>query len=219
MQRRAFLVAAPAVVLVACGPAEPMASSASVLSQRAYRHPGPPMLSLFTMKSTSSDNGMHTGLMINASQRVIFDPAGTFGDDIAREPWGYLVPENNDVHYGITDEIAEFYARYHARITYYVLRQDLVVTPAQAEAAFRAATAYGAVPKAQCTVATTAVLRQVPGFQSLQSTWFPDNLSRQFASFPGVVEREYRENDSDDKSLAADAFGAQIVAAGAVAQP
>jgi len=212
MDRRAFLLGASALGLTACGAAEPVSTPQSVLSARAYAHPGPKMLTLFTMKSTSSDRGMHTGLMINASQRVIFDPAGTFGGDVAQQPWGYLVPENNDVHFGITDEIADFYARYHARMTYYVLRQDLPVSAAQAEAALRAAMSYGAVPKAHCTVAATRVLRQVPGFEGITETWFPDRLSDQIALFAGVTTREYRENDSDDKALAAAAFGAEVPA-------
>lgn len=212
MDRRVFLLGAAAAGLTACGAAEPVSTPQSVLSARAYVHPGPTMLTLFTMKSTSSDNGMHTGLMINASQRVIFDPAGTFGGDVAKQPWGYMVPENNDVHFGITDQIADFYARYHARMTYYVLRQDLPVSAAQAEAALRSATAYGAVPKAQCTLATCRVLKRVPGFEGIRESWFPDRLSEQVARFPGVTEREYRENDSDDKTLAAAAFGADLPA-------
>jgi hypothetical protein len=147
---------------------------------------------------------------------VIFDPAGTFGGDVARQPWGYLVPENNDVHFGITDQIADFYARYHARMTYYVLRQDLPVSEAQAEAALRSARAYGAVPKAQCTIATCRVLKRVPGFEAIRESWFPDRLSDQFARFAGVTERAYRENDSDDKALAAAAFGEQLMARGLI---
>ncbi|KAA9010559.1 hypothetical protein [Histidinibacterium aquaticum] len=206
MDRRVFLLGASALGLSACGAAEPVSTPQSVLDSRAYVHPGPPMLSLFTMKNVSNGNGMHTGLMINASQRVIFDPAGTFGGDVAEQPWGYLVPENNDVHFGITPEIEDFYARYHARQSYYVLRQDLPVDAQQAEVALRNALSYGAVPKAQCTTATSRILKAVPGFGDINVTLWPDRLSDQLARRPRVSSREYRENDSDDKTAAAEDF-------------
>ncbi|SLN21576.1 hypothetical protein [Roseisalinus antarcticus] len=214
MRRRTFLIGAPALALTACGAAEPVSMPVAVLSASAYRHPGEPRLTLFTMKSTANGNGAHTGLMVNASQRVIFDPAGTFGGDVADKPWGYLVPENNDVHFGITPEIEDFYIRYHARLTYYVLRQDVPVTAEQAEAALRGVMSYGAVPKAQCTIATSRILAGVPGFSGIKTVLFPDRLVDQLARYPGVTSREYRENDSDDKSEAADAFGAELAAAG-----
>lgn len=210
MNRRAFLAGASALGLSACGAAEPVSTPAAVLSARAYRHSGPPLLSLMTMRSTSGDRGEHTGLMINASQRVIFDPAGTFGRDVAAQPWGALVPENMDVHFGITPTIENFYIYYHARETYYVLRQDIPVTPQQAEVALRAVMAYGAVPKAACTTATSEVLGQVPGLEWISPVLFPDALVRQVDQIPGVVSRVYRDTDSDDKSLAAESFGALL---------
>lgn len=212
MNRRHFLLGVSGVALVACGAAEPVHTPTSILSQRAYRHDGPPMLTLFTMKSTGSDNGAHTGLMVNASQRVIFDPAGTFGGDVAAEDWGYLVPERNDVHFGITPDIERFYVSYHSRQTYYVSRLDIPVSAEAAEAALRGVMAYGAVPKARCTVATSRILQGVPGFEGIRPTYFPDNLERQLAGYPGVVRSEHRENDSDDKSEATEAFGEVLAA-------
>jgi len=214
MNRRAFLAGASALGLSACGAAEPVSTPQSVLSSRAYRHDGSPMLTLFTMRNTGSDRGAHTGLMINASQRVIFDPAGTFGRDVAAQSWGNLVPENMDVHYGITPRIEEFYARYHARLTYYVLRQDIPVTADQAEAVLRAAVSYGAVPKTRCTIATGEILRQAPGLEWIRPTLFPDGLVEQVATIPGVRERVIRENDSDDKTVAAANFTPEPEGAG-----
>ena len=210
MKRRAFLAGASAFGLTACGAAEPVSTPAAVLAARAYRHDGPPLLSLMTMKTVSGDRGEHTGLMINASQRVIFDPAGTFGRDVAAQPWGALVPENMDVHYGITPTIENFYIYYHARETYYVLRQDIPVTAEQAEAALRAAIAYGAVPKGGCTTSTSKILQQVPGLEWINKVLFPDALVRQVDRIPSVVSQVYRDTDSDDKSLAAESFGATL---------
>ncbi|KPP84008.1 MAG: hypothetical protein HLUCCA08_00705 [Rhodobacteraceae bacterium HLUCCA08] len=193
MDRRGFLIGAP-LALAACGSGEYAWAPDDVVQRAAYVHPGPPALTLFTMKNTGTDNGAHTGLMINASQRVIFDPAGTFGHP--------SIPERNDVHYGITPRIADFYVSYHSRITYYTVIQHLEVSAEAAEMALRGVEAAGPVAKARCTTDTSAVLRRLPGLESLRTTWFPDNLMRQFAALPGVRQREHRETDSDDKSEA-----------------
>ena len=93
MKRRTFVLSAP-LVLAACGGVtrEEILAPQSAIDRVAYVHPGPKRLTLMTMKNTGSDNGAHTGLMINASQRVLWDPAGTFGHS--------TIPERNDVHFG-----------------------------------------------------------------------------------------------------------------------
>jgi hypothetical protein len=57
--------------------------------------------------------------------------------------------------------------------------------------------AYGAVPKAMCTTATSAILRATPGFESMPSTWFPKPLSDAFATLPGVRTRVITDDDDD----------------------
>ena len=59
--------------------------------------------------------------MINGSQRVIFDPAGTVRLS--------AVPERGDVLYGISPKVADFYARAHARETFHVVIQEIEVSP------------------------------------------------------------------------------------------
>jgi len=41
----------------------------------------------------------------------------------------------------------------------------------------------------------------LPGFEGIQSTWFPKNLSDQFGQYPGVTTERLFENDDDDKTL------------------
>lgn len=203
MDRRRFILTAP-LALAACGGTvlrEEVLAPQSVIDRVAYTDPGPKYLTLLTMKNTSSGNGAHTGLIINASQRVLWDPAGTFGHR--------LIPERNDVHFGITPQIEQFYISYHSRVTYYTVLQTLEVAPEVAEEALRRAIANGPTPKAMCTTHTSTMLRELPGFESLRRTMFPNNLADAFGKIPGVVTREYRENDSDDISVAA----AQIDAA------
>ena len=200
MDRRAFLIGAP-LALAGCA-GQPVWAPDATVERAAYAHDGPSALTLYTMKNTGSGNGAHTGLMVNAGQRGIFDPAGTFG---LRQ-----VPERNDVHFGITPRIEEIYVSYHSRVTYYVMRQYLPVPAATAERALRGVMSYGAVPKAQCTLAVSRILSALPGFESIRATFFPDSLYRQFGALPGVIETEHRETDSADKDLAAARFEGRL---------
>lgn len=163
-----------------------------VVQQAAYRDPGPTRITMFTMISTRTGRGGHTSLMINGSQRVIWDPAGSFKHE--------TVPERNDVLFGITPAVADVYMRYHARETWYVKVQELDVSPEVAEAALRAVQAYGPVGAAKCARTTSDILSKLPGFGQIQQTWFPVKLSEQFAQIPGVRERTLREFDSDDNT-------------------
>ena len=168
----------------------------------AYVHDGPPAITLYTMISNRTGAGAHTSMMINASQRVIFDPAGSVELSI--------MPEIGDVLYGITPQIEGWYERAHARETYHVRIQRKEVPPEVAEKALRLVQANGTVPSAACTTATSAILAQLPGFEGVRRTLFPNNLAKQFGRLDGVTERVLRENDSDDKGLAEAEFEAKV---------
>ena len=109
----------------------------------------------------------------------------------------------------MSPQIEDYYVSYHARETYYVEGQRVVVSADVAEQALRLALAYGPVGQGSCTRAASAILGQLPGFESIRSTLFPNALRNTFAMLPGVELTEYREADGDDKSVAA----AQIDAA------
>ena len=179
------------LLLAACG-AEPKWAPQEEIQRVAYRADGPAKLTLFTVINNRSNSGAHSALMINGSQRVIFDPAGTW--------WHHSIPERNDVHYGITPRVLEFYVDYHARESYRVVMQEIVVSPEVAEMALREVQAYGAVPKAFCARSTSTILSRLPGFGSIRPTFYPKNLRRQFARIPGVKERVIHDYDDDDHS-------------------
>ena len=189
--RRLLLAFAALSMLGGCSGVSVWADDETV-AQAAYRHPGPPRLTLFTMVSNSTGNGGHTSLMINGSQRVIWDPAGSFKHE--------TIPERNDVLYGITPPVADVYTRYHARETWHVVVQELDVSPQVAEAAIRAVQAYGAVGAANCARSTSDILSKLPGFGQVTQTWYPVKLSEQFAQFSGVRTRKLHEYDSDDNT-------------------
>lgn len=185
---RWFAALAVCGVLAGCAqpPAAPYASDKRVAAV-AYRAPGPSTITVLTMVSNRDGSGGHSALLINGSQRVIFDPAGSFVND--------RVPEQEDVLYGVSPAVLAGYKSAHARSTFHVVSQTIEVTPEQAEIALQLARQNGAVPRAFCTSANTALLRQVPGFEDVRSTFFPTNLMEQISQRPGVVEEKYFEDD------------------------
>ena len=152
---------------------------------------GPPTyITLYTVVNKANGSGAHSSILVNASERAIFDPAGTW--------YHPRLPERNDVHFGMTDKALAFYVDYHTRVTYDTIEQKVYVSPEVAELVLARIKAYGAVPKAMCTQATSSILRGVPGFESLPQTFYPKKLSAAFAKMPGVTTRVITDDDDDD---------------------
>jgi hypothetical protein len=175
--------------LAACG-AEPKWDSDEFVARSHYVFDGPPSLTLFTVVSTRDGTGAHSGLMVNGAERIMFDPAGT---------WHHpALPERNDVHYGMSPKMVNFYIDYHARETFDVIEQTIVVSPEVAALVAAKVKAYGAVPKANCTNAISSILRGVPGFESLHHTWYPAKFSKEFGTLPGVTTKRITDDDADN---------------------
>jgi hypothetical protein len=200
LRRRTFILGAP-LALASCGSGEPIWAPDDFVNAKIYRGTGQKSLTLYTMINVASGNGGHSSLLVDASQRVMFDPAGSFKNE--------SIPERNDVLFGISPRVEEFYVSFHARQTYYVEGQRIIVSDDIAERALQSVMANGAVPKAGCALAVSKVLRAIPGFEDIRRTISPTRIRDDFAKLPGVVTTIYREDDADDKSIAA----AQIDAA------
>ncbi|MDZ7708845.1 MAG: hypothetical protein U5K36_00995 [Roseovarius sp.] len=189
---RSIFLALGAVFFLAGCAAESVQSPMEEVARAAYRHDGPPRLTVYTMINNNSGAGAHSALMINGAQRVIFDPAGTFNN-------GRHLPERDDVLYGINPAVADVYTRYHARKTYHVRIQRLDVSPELAARAIALVEANGPVPNAACSLATSRILGQLfPG--QVGTSWFPKKAADDFARIPGVTEETLHEYDSDDNS-------------------
>ena len=174
--------------LAACG-AQPVWAPEDQVQSARFVSEEPAYITLYTVINKSSGSGAHSAILVNGSERLIFDPAGT---------WHHpRLPERNDVHFGMTDKALAFYIDYHARKTYDVIEQKIYVSPAVAEQILAKVKAYGAVPKAMCTNATSGILRTVPGFESMPATWYPKKLSDAFGQLPGVEERLITDDDDD----------------------
>lgn len=203
--RNLLCIGAAMLALAGCAAPQQPNADAETLAQVAYRHPGPPKLTLYTMINNRTGRGGHTSLMVNASERVIFDPAGSFHAPV--------VPERNDVLYGITPAVEKAYRGSHARSTFHVIVQEVEVTPAQAQLAYQLVVSNGRVPGAYCAQATTGILQQIAGFESVDRTFYPEKLAEQFGQLPGVVTNRYYENDSADLKDGIARSGAELSAA------
>jgi hypothetical protein len=181
------LLAAMAALTLLAACAEEMGASAVQIAKARYESSEPPYIALVTTVARRNDRGAHTGLIINAGQRVLYDPAGTFTHP--------SLPERGDIHYGMDDRMVRYYKRFHARFSHYVHEQKVYVPMEVAELVLRRTQAEGAQPKMFCSNATGAILNGVPQFANVRSSFFPENLRRDFAEVPGVIDSYWYEND------------------------
>lgn len=185
MRRLVLALALPAL-LAGCGiNAESVWAPEAEVARVRYAEPSQPMLALVTVRDEGGGSGAHTALLINASERVLFDPFGGWTDP--------NVAERNDVLHGFSPEAEARYLNYQAQDGYYYVRQEIAVSPEVAERALALAVAKGPTGMAMCTNAVSGLLRQLPGFESVGTAWTPDSLSRRFARLPGVTTVEVHE--------------------------
>ncbi|HEY6918071.1 MAG TPA: hypothetical protein VI412_02350, partial [Tabrizicola sp.] len=125
--------------LAACGAEPKWAPQEQVDAVRFVEGP-PNYITLYTVVNKRTGSGAHSAILVNGSERVIFDPAGTW--------YHPKLPERNDVHFGMNDKALAFYIDYHTRKTYDTIEQKVYVSPEVAELVLARVKAYGAVPKA-----------------------------------------------------------------------
>jgi len=157
------------------------------VAKAAYVSNDPPSITLVTVINNNTGAGGHTALIINASQRVAFDPAGTFKSKQA--------PERNDVVYGMRPAVLQAYFSFHARTAWHVVTQKIIVSREVAEKALQLAKTNGAVASGFCANATTRLLRKVPGFETIPVSFFPIRTMKNFAKLPGVITNTIYEYD------------------------
>lgn len=177
------------VVLMACEGSErnaPVASSMEI-QQATYVSPLPNSIILMTMVKENDDFGEHSGLLINASQQVLYDPAGTFRHSTS--------PNSRDVNYGMHPAMVEYYKSYHARRGYYVVAQEIQVTPEIAELIFQRAVAQGETAKLRCGISISSVLNVLPMFAHIPTTYYPGKIMDRFGEVPNVTTSYVYEVD------------------------
>ena len=184
---RGFVLLIAAFALTACGGASIWAPDEEI-QKRAYVSEEQPYLMLKTMVSNRTGGGGHSSLLINGSQVVMYDPAGRFKNSV--------VPERNDVIFGLNPQVLKIYDGFHARKTHHVVSQKIYVTPEVAAKAMQVAFSHGPSLDGYCAVNTSSILQEIPGFEGLRRTFNPVSLLEQFEKLPGVITTKYYENDS-----------------------
>jgi len=167
------------------------------VSRAAYTHNGPTSITLYTMLSNRNGSGAHTSIMVNGSQRVAFDPAGSFRHE--------KIVSRNDTVFGMTPYMVDQYTRFHARETYHVVIQTIEVSPEVAEQALQMVINHPAVMQSHCAMSTSQLLSKLPGFEDVKPSYYPKRLMETFATKDATFERLY-EYDSDDKTGVLRAF-------------
>ena len=183
--RRAILVLGAALALAGCEPYRP-ASLDDVAAAR-YVSEAPPSVTLISMVNNRTGRSAHSALLINGSQQVLYDPAGTFSHPD--------LPRRDDIHYGMTPRFVDYYERYHARFSHHVEAHQVPISPAQADQLIANAQAEGKALKMHCALAVADVLRPVPPFGNAPRSYYPEGLRADFAAMPGVRTSYVRESD------------------------
>ena len=184
---RLGLLLAMVTVLSACGVAQlPWAPDAEVARAR-YHDPSPSSITLMTVVANGSTAAGHSALLINASERVIYDPAGTW--------YNKDVPERADMLYGITPKMLKYYLDYHARDRFHVVMQTKVVAPEVAEHIKQLAIQKGTSMNAMCAQNTSDLLAHTPGFEGFKVSVWPKSAVAEMSRVPGVVTKTIYQDD------------------------
>lgn len=184
--KRLFLALAMVGLVAGCAP-NPSQKPPEHLETLAYKNEGPTSLTLYTMVNRRSGAGAHTSLQVNASQKVLFDPAGSFKAE--------GVVRSGDVLYGFNPTLEKVYTGAHARSTHFVRKVTIPVPPEVAEMALMKVKANGPVNAAYCAASTSAILSTLPGFTDIDRTFYPVKLEEQLISIPGVTTETVIEDD------------------------
>lgn len=176
------------LLLAGCGVPPGTDADHVAVARDAYAHGAPYSMTLLTVIDARTGGGAHTGLMINGSERVIFDPAGSF-----RHP---EITEAGDVIYGVTPAIEKTYIDYHVRNAYDMVAQTVPLSREEADRLIALAEGSGSTPRAFCAMATSGLLRE-GGFTSLGRTFYPGRLMQDMGRLPDVETREITVRNVD----------------------
>ena len=90
--------------------------------------------------------------------------------------------------------------------THHVVIQNLDVSPEIAERVLQLVRANGPVTSAFCASASSAILRQIPKFEGIGQTMFPNRLAANFGKIRDAREQKLYEYDDADKRVALEAY-------------
>ena len=175
------------VGLAGCDGARREAAPDPVPPTARVAHDGPASVTLLTVKNVRSGTGDHAALLIEGSERVLYDPAGSF--ELAN------LARRNDVIFGITPDVEQVYLGYHARATHDVIVRTLPLRREDADALIALVEATPPARPGLCATRSSAALRTLPGLEGLSRSPFPRSLGQSFAAKSGVTNRRVAATD------------------------
>lgn len=184
--KRLFLALAAVAALSGCI-RNPDFQPPAQMAALAVPNRGPNEVVLYTVVNRRTGAGAHTALGVNASERVLFDPAGSFKAE--------GVTRSGDVLYGYTPPVEKAFSSAHARTQYLVNKVTIPVSPEVAQMALQRVKTNGPVGAAHCAQSTSTILAGLPGFQSIKPTYYPVDLQNQFKAISGATATQIVEND------------------------
>jgi len=158
-----------------------------VVQRAAYTHPGPSSVTLLSVVANGTNSAGHTALLINGSQRVIYDPAGTW--------YNKEVPERADLLYGITPKMLDYYVDYHARERFHVVMQTKTVPREVADDLIARAIKLGASMNGMCAQNASTLLSQTSGLEGFPVSVWPKRAVAGMAAVPGVQIKKIYQTD------------------------
>ena len=174
------------VFLSACVAQLPWAPDEKV-ARAFYQSSETASVTLMTVVANGSKSAGHSSLLINGTQRVIYDPAGTW--------FNRNVPERADMLYGITPTMLQYYIDYHARDRFHVVMQTKTVSRQTADHLIQLAIAKGASVNGMCAQNTSDLLSQTPGFEGFPVGIWPRNAVAAMAQVQGVTVKKIYQTD------------------------
>lgn len=188
MRIKSGMLLGAVVLLSACGAAQLPWAPDERVAKASYRLSGAATVTLLTVIANDSGSAGHSALLINGSQRVLYDPAGTW--------YNHDVPERADLLYGMTPQMMQNYLDYHARKRFHVVKQTKVVSPQVAEQMIVLAKQMGASANGMCAQNTSAILSQTPGFEGFPVSVWPKSAVEAFSRIQGSkTEKVYQDDE------------------------
>ncbi len=148
----------------------------------------PPSTTLVLAEHKGGSGAVHAALIVTGSERLIYDPSGSFTHPDTRR--------YGDVVYGASDDIVELFALHNADKNHDAVMRTIALQPEEAETMLDAARTHGGAMPGFCAKSVASVLRSVPRFASMRDTFWPSNVQQDFESIAPVAIRSVTDTDS-----------------------
>ena len=165
----------------------------TTINTPGYRHPGGATVTLVSVVSKRSNTAAHSALIVNGTQRIIFDPAGTL--------FHKNLKFRGDVIYDANPSVVDFYIRYHTRNTHDTVMQSVDVADALAEDLLKRLLSRGYVWKSFRAQSASTLLRATPGFENIRPTFSLQKLMKNFGKIENVGQARFSLMYDIDKSV------------------